>query len=47
MEYPYEPAGFAAGLEFVAMSGPDRAYVKQMADEAYEDARAALMQLTT
>lgn len=42
-----EPAEFAAGLEFIAMSASDRAYVQQMADEAYEDARAALMQLMT
>ena len=47
MEYPYEPAGFAAGLEFMAMSGPDRAYLQQMAEDAFGDTRAALMQLTT
>jgi hypothetical protein len=41
------PAGYSVGLEFLSLSGPDSAYLQQMADEAYEDAREAIRQLTS
>ena len=41
------PAGYNVGLEFLLLSGPDSAYLQQMADEAYGDAREAIRQLTS